>query len=161
MICSSVVLKLLLSKDFDHTHHHLLLQPITITRQNMASLRLSPHAKPSGNGIMSVSFNQDGSCISIADVKGVRIYSIDQHALVYHQDLGSIRLAEMLFCTSLLAFVGSGEQPSLSPRKLTLLNTANRSVIQEFSMSHTVLGVLMNLKRYRRVGGLKCGGMGV
>lgn len=111
------------------------------------SLRLLSASKPNGSGILALSFNQDGSCIAVADVQGVRIYNIDQHALVYQQNLGSIRLAEMLFCTSLLAFVGSGEQPALSPRKLTLLNTANRSVIHEFSVPHAIHSVLMNLKR--------------
>lgn len=111
----------------------------------MSSLRLLS-TKP--NGILALSFNQDGSCIAVADMQGVRIYNIDQHALVYQQNLGSIRLAEMLFCTSLLAFVGAGEQPALSPRKLTLLNTANRSVIHEFSVPHAIHSVLMNLKRY-------------
>ena len=36
---------------------------------------------------------------------------------------GAIGIAEMLFCTSLVAQVGAGEQPSLSPRRLQLTNT--------------------------------------
>jgi autophagy-related protein 18 len=53
----------------------------------------------------------------------------------------------MLFCTSLLAFVGAGEQPSLTPRKLTLFNTHNNSVIQSLSFPSSVLAVLLNRKR--------------
>ena len=39
---------------------------------------------------------------------------------------GAIGIAEMLFCTSLVAQVGAGEQPSLSPRRLQLTNTKVR-----------------------------------
>jgi autophagy-related protein 18 len=53
----------------------------------------------------------------------------------------------MLFCTSLLAFVGAGEQPALTPRKLTLLNTHQNNVIQNLSYPTVVIAVLMNRKR--------------
>lgn len=53
----------------------------------------------------------------------------------------------MLFCTSLVAFVGAGEQPHLTPRKLTLLNTHSNSVIQSLSFPSSVLGVQLNRKR--------------
>ena len=38
-------------------------------------------------------------------------------------DEGGMGIVSMLFCTSLVALVGAGEQPSLSPRKLTVVNT--------------------------------------
>lgn len=53
----------------------------------------------------------------------------------------------MLFSTSLLAFVGTGEQPALSPRKLTLLNTHNNSIIQNLSFPTSVVAVLLNKRR--------------
>lgn len=56
-------------------------------------------------------------------------------------------VAEMLFCTSLLAFVGAGEQPALTPRKLTLLNTSSQRVIQELSFQYAVLAVKLNRSR--------------
>lgn len=43
------------------------------------------------------------------------------------------RLAEMLFCTSLVAYVGAGEQPALTPRKLTIMNTSKEEAIQNIS----------------------------
>jgi hypothetical protein len=43
------------------------------------------------------------------------------------------RLTEMLFCTSLVAYVGAGEQPALTPRKLTIMNTSNGEPIQHMS----------------------------
>ena len=42
---------------------------------------------------------------------------------------------------------GAGEQPKLTPRKLSLLNTTTQSVIQDLSFTSTVLAVRMNRKR--------------
>jgi len=56
-------------------------------------------------------------------------------------------IAKMLFATSLLAFVGAGEQPHLTPRKLTLLNSHSNSVIQSLSFPASILGVYLNRKR--------------
>lgn len=36
---------------------------------------------------------------------------------------GGIGICEMLFCTSLVALVGAGEQPAFSPRRLQIMNT--------------------------------------
>ncbi len=46
-----------------------------------------------------------------------------------------------------MAFVGAGEQPSLTPRKLTLMNTTTQSVIQDLSFPSSVLAVRINRKR--------------
>lgn len=56
----------------------------------------------------------------------------------------------MLFCTSLLAYVGAGEQPTLSPRKLTLFNTHANVPIQSVPFPSTILAVHMNRKRQER-----------
>ena len=82
-------------------------------------------------------------------------------------------LAEMLYCTSLMAFVGAGkscaiscslrsleqackayayrpdvgEQALLTPRKLTLLNTTTQKEIQHINYASTVLAVRLNRKR--------------
>ena len=56
-------------------------------------------------------------------------------------------IAEMLFCTSLMAYVGAGEQPTLTPRKLFLVNTATGSVIQDISLPTSVLAVRLNRER--------------
>jgi autophagy-related protein 18 len=53
----------------------------------------------------------------------------------------------MLFCTSLLAYVGAGEQPALTPRKLTLLNTHNNQTIQTLSFPSSVLAMQLNRQR--------------
>ncbi|KAL3132486.1 hypothetical protein ABBQ32_009034 [Trebouxia sp. C0010 RCD-2024] len=102
---------------------------------------------PSAKGILYLAFNQDNTCISIADYKGIKIYSLETHKVLYQSDLGAVSIAEMLFCTSLMAYVGAGEQPTLTPRKLFLVNTATGSVIQDISLPTSVLAVRLNRER--------------
>ena len=57
---------------------------------------------------------QDYSCLVLADGKGMRIYSVDSKQMCYQIEVGAVRAAEMLFSTSLLAFVGAGASLSCS-----------------------------------------------
>ncbi|KAL4427953.1 hypothetical protein ABPG75_002042 [Micractinium tetrahymenae] len=98
-------------------------------------------------GTLFLAFNQDCSCVCVADFRGIRIWNLSTHQLCLDLPLGAISIAKMLFCTSLVAFVGAGEQPHLTPRKLTLLNTHSNSVIQSLSFPSSVLGVQLNRKR--------------
>ncbi len=41
----------------------------------------------------------------------------------------------------------AGEQPALTPRKLTLMNTTIQSVIQDISFQTSILAVRLNRKR--------------
>ncbi|KAK9826980.1 hypothetical protein WJX74_002611 [Apatococcus lobatus] len=101
----------------------------------------------SSRGILYLSFNQDNTCIAVADYKGIKIFSLQTHRVCYQADIGSISIAEMLYCTSLLAFAGAGEQPALTSRNLTLMNTHAQRSIKELSFQHSVLAVRMNRKR--------------
>lgn len=60
---------------------------------------------------------------------------------------GGISIVEMLFCTSLVALVGIGNQPAMSPRRLHIINTKRNSVICELTFPTAVLSVKMNRKR--------------
>lgn len=53
----------------------------------------------------------------------------------------------MLFSSSLLAIVGAGEQPSLSPRRLCLFNTVTGVALEELNFLTSILAVRMNKKR--------------
>ena len=53
----------------------------------------------------------------------------------------------MLFCTSLLAYVGAGEQPALTPRRLGVLNTSTGGGIQDLHFAASVLAVRLNRER--------------
>lgn len=54
---------------------------------------------------------------------------------------------EMLFSTNLLAIVGAGEQPSLSPRRLCLYDMLASTVLRELNFLTSILAVCMNKKR--------------
>eukprot|EP00884_Botryococcus_braunii_P010545 jgi/Botrbrau1/19492/Bobra.0571s0001.1 len=101
----------------------------------------------SSAGVLYLTFNQDYTCLSIADYKGMKIYSLETHKMCFSSEIGAVSICEMLFCSSLLAFVGAGEQPVLTPRKLTLMNTTTGSVIQDLSFPTSVLAVRMNKRR--------------
>lgn len=74
--------------------------------------------------LLSVSFNQDGSCISVGTRKGYSIANVEPFGKVYSKADGPCSIVEMLFCTSLVAIVGTADsQPSSSPRKLKIVNT--------------------------------------
>ncbi|KAJ2529634.1 autophagy protein, partial [Coemansia sp. RSA 1937] len=60
---------------------------------------------------------------------------------------GGIGIVEMLFCTSLVALVGSGDQPTLSPRRLQIINTKRQSIICELTFPTSILAVKLNRRR--------------
>ncbi|CAD7695509.1 unnamed protein product [Ostreobium quekettii] len=98
-------------------------------------------------GILSLSFNQDNSCVAVATLEGIRIFGTDVRRVLYSYDVGAVSLVEMLFCTSLMAFVGAGEQPALTPRKLVLMNTTSQKVIKELTFPAAILAIKMNRRR--------------
>ncbi|XP_062030523.1 autophagy-related protein 18-like isoform X2 [Rosa rugosa] len=53
----------------------------------------------------------------------------------------------MLFSSSLLAIVGAGEEPSLSPRRHCLFNTTSGTALRELNFLTSILSVRMNRKR--------------
>eukprot|EP00122_Pirum_gemmata_P010597 Pgem_evm1s9803 len=53
----------------------------------------------------------------------------------------------MLFCTSLVALVGAGEQPAFSPRCLQIANTKRQTTICELDFRTAILAVKMNRRR--------------
>ena len=57
----------------------------------------------------------------------------------------------MLYCTSLLAIVGAGQQASASPRRLQLYNSSDQKSICELNFMDSILNVKLNKKRYAAV----------
>ncbi|GIL90354.1 hypothetical protein Vretimale_18184 [Volvox reticuliferus] len=101
----------------------------------------------SKSGVLHISFNQDCTCVALGSQQGVHIYNVDTHKLCYRYAIGAVSIVEMLFCTSLVGFVGAGEQPALTPRKLTVMNTSTSRTIQELSYPTSILAVRMNRQR--------------
>ncbi|KAL2915978.1 autophagy protein [Polyrhizophydium stewartii] len=101
----------------------------------------------SQNGILFANFNQDFSCISVGTRTGYKIYNSDPFGKCYAKQDGGIGIVEMLFCTSLVALVGAGEQPAFSPRRLQIINTKRQSTICELTFATAILAVKLNRKR--------------
>lgn len=102
---------------------------------------------PGKSGIMCLSFNQDNTCVVLGTTSGIEIFNLGTHRQCYVSRIGAIGVAEMLFCTSLLAYAGAGEQPTLTPRRVTVLNTSTGRPIQDMAFETSVLAVRMNRKR--------------
>jgi autophagy-related protein 18 len=101
-----------------------------------------------GGGLLYAGFNQDGSALTLTDARGLRVLSLETHAPCFTADLGGLRIAEMLHTSSLLAYVGAGHVPSLTPRRLALANTARGgATIAELPFSSAVVRVCLNRAR--------------
>ena len=49
-------------------------------------------------------------CISVGTRQGFAIYNCEPFSKCFQEDIGGIGVAEMLYCTSLVALVGAGDQ---------------------------------------------------
>ncbi|XP_031107552.1 autophagy-related protein 18b isoform X2 [Ipomoea triloba] len=97
--------------------------------------------------ILCASFNQDNSCFTIGTKEGFKIFDSNTGKLLYERAAGAFIIVEMLYRSSLLAIVGAGEQPSLSPRRLCLFNTMTGVALQELKFLTSILAVRMNKQR--------------
>ncbi|XP_022153339.1 autophagy-related protein 18b isoform X2 [Momordica charantia] len=104
--------------------------------------------QPSSYPILCASFNQDASLFAIGTRDGFRIFDSNNGRLCYERALGAFNIVEMLFSSNLVAIVGAGEQPSLSPRRLCLFNTMSGNALRELNFLTSILAVRMNRKRY-------------
>ncbi|KAG1364411.1 autophagy-related protein 18b [Cocos nucifera] len=109
----------------------------------MATATSSSSASP----ILCASFNQDKSCFSIGTKDGFKIFDARSGRLCYERVVGAFSIVEMLFSSSLLAIVGAGEQPSLSPRRLCLFNTVTGTALRELNYLTSILAIRINWKR--------------
>lgn len=101
----------------------------------------------SSSAVLCASFNQDNSHFAIGTREGFKIFDAKDGRLCYERSVGAFTIVEMLFSTSLVAIVGAGEQPSLSPRRLCLFNTISGSALREMNFLTSILAVRINRKR--------------
>ncbi|XP_009780637.1 autophagy-related protein 18a [Nicotiana tabacum] len=76
-----------------------------------------------------VSFNQNSSCFAIGTDRGITVYSCDPFRKMfqrYFDNGGGIEIIEMLFCSNILVFVGSGDNPQY-PRNKAIIWDDHRS----------------------------------
>lgn len=55
-------------------------------------------------------FSGSCRCISVGTRQGFAIYNCEPFGKCFQEQIGGIGIAEMLYCTSLVALVGAGEQ---------------------------------------------------
>lgn len=101
----------------------------------------------SSTRIICASFNQDNSGFVIGTKHGFKIFDAKDGRLCYERAIGAFNIVEMLFSSNLLAIVGAGEQPSLSPRRLCLFNTTTGAALRELNFLTSILAVRLNMER--------------
>ncbi|CDZ98524.1 wd40 repeat-like protein [Phaffia rhodozyma] len=121
------------------------------TKQNPDLLDITELVTPLSASLLRVfsfaGFNQDYSCISIGTKNGYTIINCDPYGKIHSKEQGATGIAEMLFCTSLVALVGAADQPKESPRRLHIVNTKRESTICELLFPTSILAVKLNRKR--------------
>ncbi|KAI4335502.1 hypothetical protein L6164_014141 [Bauhinia variegata] len=120
---------------------------LNVGNNNVNSNQMASQSSSSCYPIPCSSFNQDNSCFAIGTRDGFRIFDTNTGRLCYEKTIGAFVIVEMLFSSSLLAIVGAGEQPSLSPRRLCLFNTTTGTALRELNFLTSILAVRMNKKR--------------
>ncbi|MBW0497686.1 hypothetical protein O181_037401 [Austropuccinia psidii MF-1] len=108
------------------------------------NIRTTYHSDPS---LLSINFNQDNSCISVGTRSGYSITNCEPFGRLYAKADGAVGIVEMLFCTSLVALVGTGDRPSHSTRRLQIVNTKRQSTICELTFPTSILAVKLNRRR--------------
>ena len=78
--------------------------------------------------------------------RGVRIHRCDTHECCYVDERTDVRLAEMLFSTSLLAVGGGPADKKLAAKTVRVINTAKHTLIREIVLPKAVLALRMNRK---------------
>lgn len=104
-------------------------------------------SESSSTDLLFLSFNQEASCISVGTRQGFSIYNCEPFGKCFQEEIGGIGIAEMLYCTSLVALVGAGDQPAFSPRRLRVWNTKTGAAICDLNFVTAVLAVRMNRQR--------------
>ncbi|XP_043707885.1 autophagy-related protein 18b isoform X2 [Telopea speciosissima] len=108
---------------------------------------MANQSSSSASVILCASFNQDNSCFAIGTRDGFRIFDSNTGRVFYERAIGAFSIVEMLYSSSLLAIVGAGQQPSLSPRRLCLFNTMTGTALRELNFLTSILAVRVNRKR--------------
>ena len=114
----------------------------------------------SNQQILSINFNQDGSCFAIGTQKGFKIYNTSpfkeniERRNYYHIKIeleGGIGLVEMLYKTNIIALVGGGSSPKYLPNKVILWDDNQLKAITELRVSSYVRNVKLKKDKYDNI----------
>lgn len=103
-----------------------------------------PPTTAARTGLLSLKFNQDQSCLTMATAKGFRVWNADPFTLRYERDLGGgTGLATVLFRSNIVALVGGGPNPRFRNDRVMLWDDCRNQSIAELCFNSTVRGVEM------------------
>ncbi|KAF1328637.1 Autophagy-related protein, partial [Globisporangium splendens] len=85
---------------------HLFFRTLDNTKKDQQAAAMKS-AETGKNDLLFLSFNQEASCISVGTRQGFGIYNCEPFGKVFQEHIGGIGIAEMLYCTSLVALVGA------------------------------------------------------
>ncbi|AVK75341.1 WD40-repeat containing protein [Pandoravirus quercus] len=103
-----------------------------------------PPTTAARTGLLSLKFNQDQSCLTMATATGFRVWNADPFTLRYERDLGGgIGLATVLFRSNIVALVGGGPNPRFRNDRVMLWDDCRNQSIAELCFNSTVRGVEM------------------
>ncbi|CAI0428410.1 unnamed protein product, partial [Linum tenue] len=99
--------------------------------------------------LLSVSWNQDYGCFAAATTSGFRVYSCEPFNETFRRDIrgGGFRIVEMLFCSNILALVGSESNSQSPPSRVLIWDDHQSRFIGEFSFRSQVRAVRLSRDR--------------
>lgn len=98
--------------------------------------------------LLCYSLNADASCVTVGTKSGLYVYNLDPVVRRLKGCIGDgFKIVELLYCTSLLVMVGSGDHPGSSPRTLRLWNSQSKDTIVEVPFDSTIITCKLNKSR--------------
>lgn len=94
--------------------------------------------------LLYYSFNSDASCVTIGTRTGFAVCNTDPIVGRCHETIEGCRIVELLYCTPLICYVGSGDTPGSSPRQITLWHSTTREIILQTGLESSIISCRMN-----------------
>ena len=102
--------------------------------------------------VNSVSFNQDNECFVVSTSHGIRVFCTDEFAVTFLRGKsfgfltcidfeGGIKIADLLFRTNIIGFVGTGENPSYPSTRFILWDDVQLRPFGELDFKTDVLNI--------------------
>ncbi|GMT06110.1 hypothetical protein PENTCL1PPCAC_28284, partial [Pristionchus entomophagus] len=106
---------------------------------------------PSNNVIKWVSYNMQQDCVVVATDKGVRIFNchpLTEAVNLNEDQVGSIRIAQLLHRSNIIALVSGGMRPKYAPNTLMLWDDSKKRCVAECAVQGgPILNVFLNSSR--------------
>lgn len=92
--------------------------------------------------ILSIALNDTKTCFTVATTKSGKIFRIDPFEKLFLKIEG-MKIMKLLDNSSLIAFVGSGENIEFPPKRLQLYDTHEEKVLTDMTFPSTILNLFL------------------